>query len=220
MQEMCSEGARCMERLSLVNTIAAFIGNKCQRCTNSEKYGPPYSREQCKQQCAFDRKDDLNKVDGKLLCWLCTLSYKPVLQKTKKQRKHLSSSSRASHQEKEQYSRLSSGSHYNSFSPDLALDSPGTNHLVIIAQLKEKVATLKKMLHQKDQMVLEKEKITELKADFQYQESDTRAKMNQTEKTHKEVTEQSQAKNRELMKQAAALSKSKKSEKSGTITSP
>uniref|UniRef100_A0A8B9QEX1 Sestrin 2 n=1 Tax=Apteryx owenii TaxID=8824 RepID=A0A8B9QEX1_APTOW len=170
------------------NIIAAFIGNKCQRCTNSEKkYGPPHSCEQCKQQCAFDRKDDRKKVDGKLLCWLCTLSYKRVLQKTKEQCKHLSSSSRASLQEKEQYSRLSSGSHYNSqktlstssiqneipkkkpkfdaisangdsFSPDLALDSPGTDHFVIIAQLKEEVATLKKMLHQKDQMILEKEK--------------------------------------------------------------
>ncbi|KAG3282528.1 family with sequence similarity 76 member A, transcript variant X4 [Ictidomys tridecemlineatus] len=189
-------------------------------------------------------------VDGKLLCWLCTLSYKRVLQKTKEQRKHLSSSSRAGHQEKEQYSRLSGGSHYNSqktlstssiqneipkkkskfdsittngdsFSPDLALDSPGTDHFVIIAQLKEEVATLKKMLHQKDQMILEKEKkITELKADFQYQESQMRAKMNQMEKTHKEVTEQLQAKNRELLKQAAALSKSKKSEKSGAMTSP
>jgi hypothetical protein len=84
------------------NIIAAFIGNKCQRCTNSEKkYGPPYSCEQCKQQCAFDRKDDRKKVDGKLLCWLCTLSYKRVLQNTKEQRRHLSSSSRASHQEKE-----------------------------------------------------------------------------------------------------------------------
>ncbi|XP_032156935.1 protein FAM76A isoform X4 [Sapajus apella] len=160
-------------------------------------------------------------VDGKLLCWLCTLSYKRVLQKTKEQRKHLSSSSRAGHQEKEQYSRLSGGGHYNSFSPDVALDSPGTDHFVIIAQLKEEVATLKKMLHQKDQMILEKEKkITELKADFQYQESQMRAKMNQMEKTHKEVTEQLQAKNRELLKQAAALSKSKKSEKSGAITSP
>ncbi|XP_014746058.1 PREDICTED: sestrin-2 isoform X2 [Sturnus vulgaris] len=205
------------------NIIAAFIGNKCQRCTNSEKkYGPPHSCEQCKQQCAFDRKDDRKKVDGKLLCWLCTLSYKRVLQKTKEQCKHLSSSSRASLQEKEQFSRLSSGSHYNSqktlstssiqneipkkkakfdaisangdsFSPDLALDSPGTDHFVIIAQLKEEVATLKKMLHQKDQMILEKEKkITELKADLQYQESQMRAKMNQMEKTHKEVMEQLQ----------------------------
>ncbi|XP_010151951.1 PREDICTED: protein FAM76A-like, partial [Eurypyga helias] len=109
----------------------------------------------------------------------------------------------------------------DSFSPDLALDSPGTDHFVIIAQLKEEVATLKKMLHQKDQMILEKEKkITELKADLQYQESQMRAKMNQMEKTHKEVMEQLQAKNRELLKQAAALSKGKKPEKSGAITSP
>lgn len=37
--------------------------------------------------------------------------------------------------------------------------------------------------------------ITELKADFQYQESQMRAKMNQMEKTHKEVTEQLQVTN-------------------------
>lgn len=34
--------------------------------------------------------------------------------------------------------------------------------------------------------------ITELKADLQYQESQMRVKMNQMEKTHKEVTEQLQ----------------------------
>ncbi|PKU29692.1 protein hypothetical protein [Limosa lapponica baueri] len=220
------------------NIIAAFIGNKCQRCTNSEKkYGPPHSCEQCKQQCAFDRKDDRKKVDGKLLCWLCTLSYKRVLQKTKEQCKHLSSSSRASLQEKEQYSRLSSGSHYNSQktlstssiqneipkkkakfdaisangdSGGGASGETGDGSLVELVQpisfpsreapaeaplwaLKEEVATLKKMLHQKDQMILEKEKkITELKADLQYQESQMRAKMNQMEKTHKEVMEQLQ----------------------------
>lgn len=45
------------------NIIAAFIGNKCQRCTNSEKrYGPPVTCEQCKQKCAFDRKDEDKKV--------------------------------------------------------------------------------------------------------------------------------------------------------------
>lgn len=45
------------------NTIAAFIGSKCQRCTNSEKrYGPPVTCEQCKQKCAFDRQDEDKKV--------------------------------------------------------------------------------------------------------------------------------------------------------------
>ncbi|XP_006811499.1 protein FAM76B-like [Saccoglossus kowalevskii] len=79
------------------NIIAAFIGNKCQRCTNSEKkYGPPLTCEQCKQGCAFDRTEDRKKVNGKLLCWLCTLSYKRVLQKAKKQN-HSTSGSSGSH---------------------------------------------------------------------------------------------------------------------------
>ena len=41
------------------NVIAAFIGNRCQRCANSErKWGPPVPCEQCKQSCAFNRNDD------------------------------------------------------------------------------------------------------------------------------------------------------------------
>uniref|UniRef100_A0A8C6TI94 Protein FAM76B n=1 Tax=Neogobius melanostomus TaxID=47308 RepID=A0A8C6TI94_9GOBI len=89
------------------NIIAAFIGTKCQRCTNSEKkYGPPQTCEQCKQQCAFDRKEEgRRKVDGKLLCWLCTLSYRRVLQKTKEQRKGFGSSNSSSLNEKDHHSR-------------------------------------------------------------------------------------------------------------------
>ncbi|XP_074018286.1 protein FAM76A isoform X3 [Numenius arquata] len=211
--EALSQGQQLCKECRIAHPIV-----KCTYC-RTEFQQESKTNTICKK-CAQNVKL-YGTVDGKLLCWLCTLSYKRVLQKTKEQCKHLSSSSRSSLQEKEQYSRLSSGSHYNSFSPDLALDSPGTDHFVIIAQLKEEVATLKKMLHQKDQMILEKEKkITELKADLQYQESQMRAKMNQMEKTHKEVMEQLQAKNRELLKQAAALSKGKKPEKSGAITSP
>lgn len=118
------------------NIIAAFIGTKCQRCTNSEKkYGPPQTCEQCKQQCAFDRKEEgrrkvrtlqtyslvwrwlfysktcellswtVPQVDGKLLCWLCTLSYRRVLQKTKEQRKGFVSSNSSSLNEKDHHSR-------------------------------------------------------------------------------------------------------------------
>lgn len=63
---------------------AAFIGSKCQRCANSEKrYGPPQDCEMCKQRCAFDRKDPetKRKLEGKLLCWLCTISAKKALAK-------------------------------------------------------------------------------------------------------------------------------------------
>ncbi|XP_055099616.1 protein FAM76B-like isoform X2 [Symphalangus syndactylus] len=206
------------------NIIAAFIGTKCQRCTNSEKkYGPPQTCEQCKQQCAFDRKEEgRRKVDGKLLCWLCTLSYKRVLQKTKEQRKSLgsshSNSSSSSLREKDRHHPKHHHHHHHHHRPD----SGRTDNFVLISQLKEEVMSLKRLLQQRDQTTLEKDKkLTELKADFQYQESNLRTKMNSMEKAHKETVEQLQAKNRELLKQVAALSKGKKFDKSGSIlTSP
>ncbi|KAM9348455.1 protein FAM76B isoform 1-T1 [Symphorus nematophorus] len=278
------------------NIIAAFIGTKCQRCTNSEKkYGPPQTCEQCKQQCAFDRKEEgRRKVDGKLLCWLCTLSYRRVLQKTKEQRKGFGSSNSSSLNEKDHHSRphhhhhhhqhRHSSSHHKlsgSLSPEQeqglwkqshksssiqketpkkkpklemkpsngdrydkccswskllnlstgltlspvscsssitqSMDSGGTDNFILISQLKEEVMSLKRLLQQRDQTILEKDrKLTELKADFQYQESNMRVKMNQMEKAHKEAMEQQQSKNRELMKQVAALSKGKKFDRTGS----
>uniref|UniRef100_A0A6I8RS10 Protein FAM76B n=1 Tax=Xenopus tropicalis TaxID=8364 RepID=A0A6I8RS10_XENTR len=257
------------------NIIAAFIGTKCQRCTNSEKkYGPPQTCEQCKQQCAFDRKEEgRRKVDGKLLCWLCTLSYKRVLQKTKEQRKSLgsthSNSSSSSLTEKDQHHSKHHHHHHHhhrhnsvntlkepeqgiwkqshksstviqnetpkkkpklefkpsngdSSSINQSTDSGGTDNFVLISQLKEEVMSLKRLLQQRDQTILEKDKkLTELKADFQYQENNLRTKMNGMDKAHKDFVEQLQGKNRELLKQVAALSKGKKFDKSGSIlTSP
>uniref|UniRef100_A0A673Z0V2 Protein FAM76B n=1 Tax=Salmo trutta TaxID=8032 RepID=A0A673Z0V2_SALTR len=220
------------------NIIAAFIGTKCQRCTNSEKkYGPPQTCEQCKQQCAFDRKEEgRRKVDGKLLCWLCTLSYRRVLQKTKEQRKGFSSShSNSSLNEKDHHSRHHKSSSIQKETPKKkpklevkpsngdsssitqSMDSGGTDNFILISQLKEEVMSLKRMLQQRDQTILEKDrKLTELKADFQYQESNMRVKMNNMEKAHKEAMEQQQAKNRELLKQVAALSKGKKFDRTGS----
>uniref|UniRef100_A0A8C2WJZ8 Protein FAM76B n=1 Tax=Cyclopterus lumpus TaxID=8103 RepID=A0A8C2WJZ8_CYCLU len=233
------------------NIIAAFIGTKCQRCTNSEKkYGSPQTCEQCKQQCAFDRKEEgRRKVDGKLLCWLCTLSYRRVLQKTKEQRKGFGSSNSSSLNEKDHHSRphhhhhRHSSSHHNHKSSSIqketpkkkpklelkpsngdssssltkSMDSGGTDNFILISQLKEEVMSLKRLLQQKDQTILEKDrKLTEIKADFQYQESNMRVKMNQMEKSHKESMEQQQGKNRELMKQVAALSKGKKFDRTGS----
>lgn len=97
------------------------------------------------------------------------------------------------------------------------MDSGGTDNFILISQLKEEVMSLKRMLQQRDQTILEKDrKLTELKADFQYQESNMRVKMNNMEKAHKEAMEQQQAKNRELMKQVAALSKGKKFDRSSS----
>ncbi|KAJ3588973.1 hypothetical protein NHX12_009825 [Muraenolepis orangiensis] len=235
------------------NIIAAFIGTKCQRCTNSEKkHGPPQTCEQCKQQCAFDRKEEgRRKVDGKLLCWLCTLSYRRVLQKTKEQRKGFgSSNSSSSLGEKDQHSRphhhhphhRHSSTHHNHKSSSIqketpkkkaklemkpsngdsssitqSMDSGGTDNFILISQLKEEVMSLKRMLQQRDQTILEKDrKLTEIRADFQYQESNMRVKMNNMDKAHKDSMEQQQSKNRELLKQVAALSKGKKFDRTGS----
>ena len=65
------------------NIIAAFVHGKCHRCHDSyRRFGPPKTCDQCKQKCAFDREDK-KKLDGKLMCWLCSQSYKRALVRTK-----------------------------------------------------------------------------------------------------------------------------------------
>ncbi|CAH0557016.1 unnamed protein product [Brassicogethes aeneus] len=167
------------------NIIAAFIGNKCQRCTNSEiKYGPPVNCEQCKQKCAFDRHDDDKKVDGKLLCWLCTLSYKRALAKTKQgdadRRAHMKMSSlHKKHKEPKMRSHNKRPNRpdvtkmpppedgpankvaRNNAAPGMMrvdLDPNSSDHVVAMTQLKEQIASLQKQLSQKNSMLLVKDK--------------------------------------------------------------
>lgn len=242
------------------NIIAAFIGAKCQRCTNSEKrYGPPVACEQCKQRCAFDRKDDSRKkesfvnfskhhpiqesenepaqVDGKLLCWLCTLSYKRALAKTKQSSSRHSSLSkssnhhRSSSQNHKRSSSHSSKAKKNDVSPnkkprtDLAkttngtlptsestmLDTSTSDHVVAMHQLKDRIATLEKQLTVKDQQMLTKEKqAAETKAQYGIVERELRLKIQSMQKSHGDTVEELQSKVRVLQKQVITLSKSNK----------
>ncbi|XP_040832773.1 protein FAM76B isoform X8 [Ochotona curzoniae] len=213
--EELSQGQQLCKECRIAHPIV-----KCTYC-RSEFQQESKTNTICKK-CAQNVKQ-FGTVDGKLLCWLCTLSYKRVLQKTKEQRKTLGSShsnSSSSLPEKDQHH--SKHHHHHHHHPELNTDSGGTDNFVLISQLKEEVMSLKRLLQQRDQTILEKDKkLTELKADFQYQESNLRTKMNSMEKAHKETVEQLQAKNRELLKQVAALSKGKKFDKSGSIlTSP
>ncbi|XP_044775690.1 protein FAM76B isoform X5 [Neomonachus schauinslandi] len=216
--EELSQGQQLCKECRIAHPIV-----KCTYC-RSEFQQESKTNTICKK-CAQNVKQ-FGTVDGKLLCWLCTLSYKRVLQKTKEQRKSLgsshSNSSSSSLTEKDQHTKWTKQGHNNQFSEELSADSGGTDNFVLISQLKEEVMSLKRLLQQRDQTILEKDKkLTELKADFQYQESNLRTKMNSMEKAHKETVEQLQAKNRELLKQVAALSKGKKFDKSGSIlTSP
>lgn len=101
---------------SCCNIKAAFIGTKCQRCNNSEKkYGPPLTCENCHQKCAFDRPDadSKAKVDGKMLCWLCTMSYKR---------------NKANARQKHDSNMIKSSRHHNSSLKGTASDNKDTNN--------------------------------------------------------------------------------------------
>ncbi|KAF7994477.1 hypothetical protein HCN44_003949 [Aphidius gifuensis] len=222
------------------NTIAAFIGSKCQRCTNSEKrYGPPVTCEQCKQKCAFDRQDEDKKVDGKLLCWLCTLSYKRALAKTKQsdadRRAHMKLSQERAAKHKEQKLKGHNKRPHridvtklppqpepvetNGPTPAKITRMVGTHdphdpnssdHVVAVTQLKEKIALLQKQLSQKDSQLLTKDRqIHELKAKNFTAESELRNKMKSTEKDHDNKVNNMQQKISNLLKEVATLSKSK-----------
>lgn len=216
------------------NIIAAFIGNKCQRCTNSEiKYGPPVNCEQCKQKCAFDRQDDDKKVDGKLLCWLCTLSFKRALAKTKQgdaeRRAHLKLS--AIHKKHKEGKMRSHNKRPNR--PDVTkmpvpdeqppnkvsrnnaapgmrgdVDPNSSDHVVAMTQLKEQIASLKKQVAQKDAQLFTKDKtITELKAKHFTTESELRNKMKTNLKEHDDKVDTLNKRISGLLKQVASLSK-------------
>jgi len=221
------------------NIIAAFIGNKCQRCTNSEiKYGPPVNCEQCKQKCAFDRHDDDKKVDGKLLCWLCTLSYKRALAKTKQgdaDRRHIKLSQNRHKKEKlrshnkrpkridvtkmqtsDSEGPTNSKIPRNSSSGPLMivrgeLDPNSSDHVVAMTHLKEQIATLQKQLNHKEQIILGKDKqITELKAKHFTYETELRAKMQTMQKEHENKVELLNTRIQALLREIASLSKSTK----------
>ncbi|XP_015772202.1 PREDICTED: protein FAM76A-like [Acropora digitifera] len=90
------------------NIRAAFEGSKCSRCLSSEKkYGPPVSCEQCKLNCAFEKPAEArDKVDGKTLCLLCTLSYKRILHKAKKREKRVGGQDAHKRERKSKHAKL------------------------------------------------------------------------------------------------------------------
>ncbi|KAG4078301.1 hypothetical protein HA402_013011 [Bradysia odoriphaga] len=199
------------------NIIAAFIGSKCQRCTNSEfKYGPAVNCDQCKQRCAF-RHDESKKIDGKLLCWLCTLSYKRALAKARQV-----TSSRMTKKRPSTDKPPAKESAHKKQRPDISkpplpeipekvaknagpVDS--SEHVVAI-QLKEQIASLQKRLLMKDRELLSKDKhITELKSQNFISENELRTKMKDAEKYYETKIDVLNKKVSGLLKEVAQLSK-------------
>jgi len=213
------------------NTIAAFIGTRCQRCTNSEKkYGKPLACEQCKQKCAFDRKDEDKKVDGKLLCWLCTLSFKRALAKTKStdpaRHSHVKLASNTKPKEiKKPHDKRPQRVDVTKLGqeeppqkkPTLPpervtreIDPSSSDHVVALTHLREQIANLQRQLAQKDQQLLAKDRqITELKAANFTRENESRNKLKACQRDHENKVQTMTNKLKGLQKEVAVLSKGK-----------
>jgi hypothetical protein len=142
------------------------------------------------QTSAFNRDD--HRVDGKLHCWLCKLSYKRALAKAKKSDsdKHKHNKKRSADEanlKSNSSHKLGSGSsnnragNHNSQRPDMSksglseipekISKPGlipsnSDHVVAMTQLKEQIATLQKRLQQKDNHLLQKDKEVSLRPFF------------------------------------------------------
>lgn len=227
------------------NIIAAFIGNKCQRCANSElKYGQPVACEQCKQRCAFDKRDENKKVDGKLLCYLCTLSFKRALLKARqvkedsrvtKKRPHTTNEKIVKEGSSKKPQRSDMNKQPDSNVPEKIARPTGNNlvigggmaaanidpnssdHVVAMTELKEQIASLQKRLVMKDKDLLEKDKlITELKGKNFASEIEIRNKMKDTERMYDIKVDLLNKKVAALLKEVASLKKIGK--KNGTST--
>lgn len=128
--------------------------------------------EICQQMCAFNRDD--HRIDGKLHCWLCKLSYKRALAKAKKsdtdkQRQKKRSAEDSSLKANSSHKISGSGSSHNrgniskgslSEVPEKVAKTemiPNTDHVVAV-QLREQIETLQKKLQQKDGQLLAKDK--------------------------------------------------------------
>lgn len=156
---------------SLCSINAAFKTNKCHRCTSSEyKYGPAVKCEICQTVSAFNRED--HRVDGKLHCWLCKLSYKRALHKAKA-KKSDSDRSRSKKRSAEEASvkaahnkvSASSGNRGSLQVPEKIaktgnafIPNNNSDHVVLVTQLREQLHALQKKLQQKDHQLLQKDK--------------------------------------------------------------
>lgn len=152
--------------------------------SSMSKYGAPVKCEICQQTCAFNRND--LRIDGKLHCWLCKLSYKRALAKAKKSDHRdrtkkrsaedgpikTGSSMKLSNQSSSNRNNNSNSSQRDMSKANLSdipekisktsnsviAPSHSSDHVVALTQLREQIATLQKKLQQKDNQLLQKDK--------------------------------------------------------------
>lgn len=122
------------------------------------------------------------QIDGKLLCWLCTLSFKRTLAKARqgekdggrivKKRSHTEKPQNNQHQHKEvNYKKPQRPDITKQAMPDIpekvariasSMDSNNSDHFIAMTELKETIANMQKRLSQKDRELLEKDKMVRI----------------------------------------------------------
>nr|CAH8863424.1 unnamed protein product [Trichobilharzia regenti] len=145
---------------SICNLRTAF-GNAlvCQRCLHyRNRFGEPRQCQSCGNMCAF-LKDEASrqKVDGQILCWVCTYNFKLARSK-ERSLSHISNKRRHDGVQLSDTNRLKS---------TMDLDSVYNEHLLTISQLQDEIKSLKRQLTLKDTDLLAKDRtIAELRSEM------------------------------------------------------
>lgn len=163
------------------------------------------------------------QIDGKLLCWLCTLSFKRAVAKAHQNAPGHMSKRRPSTdkqmQMKENHKKMRSDQSKQSLpeiperiarNVGISIDPNSSDHVIAMTQMKEQIASLQKRLTQKDRELLAKDKhITELKGKNFQSENELRVKLRDQEKLYESKLEVLNKKLSCLLRDMAHLSKVK-----------
>lgn len=169
------------------------------------------------------------QIEGKLLCWLCTLSFKRALAKARQVDPDCRNvnkkrpSTEKPPQMKENHKKIRNDQSKQALPeiPDkivrnsgVSIDPNSSDHVVAMTQLKEQIASLQKRLVQKDRELLAKDKlITELKGQNFTSENELRNKMKESEKYYETKVDVLNKKLASLLKEVAQLSKTTNNKK-------
>ncbi|CAH8540185.1 unnamed protein product [Schistosoma turkestanicum] len=156
----------------------------CQRCLHyRNRFGEPRQCNSCGNICAF-LKDEASreKVDGQILCWVCTYNFKLARSKERSshglnKRRHDSNPISTENRSKPSHDSLKKTctGEYGARKIDtqalttqaLSLDSVYNEHLLTISQLQDEIKSLKRQLTLKDADLLTKDRtIAELRSDM------------------------------------------------------
>ncbi|BHF57250.1 Protein fam76b [Sparganum proliferum] len=169
----------------------------CQRCLHyRNKFGDPRQCEKCLQMCAFYKDEaSRSKVDGQVLCWVCTYNHK--INKSKESaegatsRRGISDSifGKSSHelhsslsavkrQRTEDYTTHHSVSSRPTSAHAYSMDSAYDEHILTIGQLQDDIKALKRQLQLKDAELLKKNQtISDLKSEILEMETSSRERL-------------------------------------------